>query len=78
MYIYLNSGTKKQKPPIKDKTCLNEILCTALLTLFGLKQGMPDKAAGERPGREERGEKADRKCCLGSNSKEGNPFLYLQ
>ena len=30
-YIYFNSGTKKQKPPVKDKAYLDEILCRALL-----------------------------------------------
>lgn len=32
-YIYFNSGTEKQKPPVKDKAYLDEILCRALLTL---------------------------------------------
>lgn len=31
-YIYFNSGTEKQKPPVKDKAYLDEILCRALLT----------------------------------------------
>lgn len=39
--------------------------------------GHTDKVAGERPGREERGEKADR-TCFRSDNKEENLFLYLQ
>lgn len=77
-YIYFNSGTKKQKPPVKDKAYLDEILCRALLTLFLPEKDTSSKAAAVSPGREERGEKADRKCCLGPDSKEGNLFLYLQ
>lgn len=77
-FIYFNSGTEKQKPPVKDKAYLDEILCRALLTLFWPEKDTANKAAAVRPGREERGEKADRKCRLGSNRKEGNLFLYLQ
>lgn len=33
-YIYFNSGSRKQKPPVKDKAYLDEILCRALLSLY--------------------------------------------
>ena len=56
-YIYFNSGTEKQKPPVKDKAYLDEILCRALLTLFGLEKDTSNKAAAVCPGREERGER---------------------
>lgn len=41
---------------------------------FGWEQDHPSKAAGECPGREEKGEKEDRKCYFGSDSNEGSLF----
>ena len=43
-----------------------------------VETGHPDKAASECPGRQKRGEKADRKCRLVSDKKKGSLILYLQ
>lgn len=78
-YIYFNSGTEKQKPPVKDKAYLDEIFMQALLTLFWPEKDTSNKAAAVYPGREEKRRKGRRKMLFGiQQERGGNLFLYLQ